>query len=174
VLVAASDSAGTLHDPAGLDPAALAALKAEGRALHDHPRGAKLDREAIIGIDCDIWIPAARPDVIHAGNAGAIRAKLIAQGANIPCTAEAEAALAARGVLVLPDFIANAGGVICAAVEYHGGSEAQALAVIAEKISANTRAVLDEVARSGALPRQAAIALAERRVRAAMATRRFG
>ena len=68
----------------------------------------------------------------------ACKTRLVAQGANIPCTAEAEAMLHARGMLVLPDFIANAGGVICAATEYHGGTEAAAFAAIAEKIGRNT------------------------------------
>ena len=173
VLVAASDTAGTLADPGGLDIAALIRLKAEGRKLHDHPRGKKLDRDAVIDAECDIWIPAARPDVIRADNVARLRTRLVAQGANIPFTSEAEEQLHKRGVLVLPDFIANAGGVICAAVEYHGGSESAALATIVEKITANTRAVLDEARRTGALPRAAAVALAKRRVRAAMATRRW-
>jgi len=92
---------------------------------------------------------------------------------NIPCSAEAEQALAARGVLVLPDFIANAGGVICAAIEYRGGTEAAALAFTAEKIRANTEAVLDEVRRTGSLPRTAAVSLATERVHRAMRTRRW-
>ena len=117
ILVAASDSQGTLADDNGLDVAALIALKDAGRPLHEHTRGRKRDRDFVIEAPCDIWIPAARPDVIHAGNAARLTTKLVAQGANLPCTPEAEAALAARGILVLPDFIANAGGVICAAIE---------------------------------------------------------
>jgi hypothetical protein len=89
--------------------------------------------DAVIDIPCDIWIPPARPDVIHADNVARLQTRLVAEGANIPCSIEAEQALAARGVLVLPDFIANAGGVICAAIEYRGGTEAAALAFIAEK-----------------------------------------
>src|SRR6516165_9484255 len=173
VLVTASDTSGTIADEGGLDLAALAALKAEGRALHDHPRGRKLGMDAVIDIPCDIWIPAARPDVIHADNVGRLKTRLVAEGANIPCSMEAERTLAARGVLVLPDFIANAGGVICAAIEYRGGTEAAALAFIAEKIRANTEAVLDEVRRTGALPRTAAVSLATERVRRATRTRRW-
>jgi glutamate dehydrogenase (NAD(P)+) len=173
VLVGASDTQGTLADDNGLDVAALIALKGEGRALHDHPRGRKLDGDAVIDIPCDIWIPAARPDVIHAGNVARLHTKLVAQGANIPCTPEAEAALASRGVLVLPDFIANAGGVICAAVEYAHGTEAAALAAIDEKIRANTAALLDAVRSRGTLPRAAAAALAKTRIERAMATRRW-
>ena len=173
VLVGASDSQGTIADDNGLDVAALIALKDEGQALHDHPRGRKLDGDAVIDIPCDIWIPAARPDVIHAGNVSRLQTKLIAQGANIPCTKEAEAALAGRGVLVLPDFIANAGGVICAAIEYQGGSEATAFTAIDEKIRSNTAAILDAVRSSGAVPRAAALTLAKTRIERAMATRRW-
>jgi glutamate dehydrogenase (NAD(P)+) len=173
VLVAASDTHGTLADENGLDVAALIALKAAGRALRDHPRGRKLDGDAVIEIASDIWIPAARPDVIHAGNVARLRTRLVAEGANIPCTPEAEAALAARGVLVLPDFIANAGGVICAAVEYRGGSEAAAFAAIDEKIRGNTGAMLARVAADRLLPRAAAIELATARIKQAMRSRRW-
>ena len=173
VLVAASDTSATLHDPDGLDVGDLIALKSRGEPLASSPRGRKLPMDAIIDIDCEIWIPAARPDVLHAGNASRLRAKLVAEGANIPCTPEAEQMLAQRGVLVLPDFIANAGGVICAAIEYHGGTEAAAFAAIDEKIRANTKAVFEEARRDNALPRTAAVALAERRVRKAMQLRRW-
>ncbi|HEV2301347.1 MAG TPA: Glu/Leu/Phe/Val dehydrogenase [Stellaceae bacterium] len=173
VLVAASDSRGTVVDEAGFDVAALTALKAEGRPLCEHPGGRKLERDAVIDIPCDIWIPAARPDVIHKGNVGRLSARLVAEGANIPVSTGAEATLAARGVLVLPDFVANAGGVICAAVEYRGGTEAAAFAMIEEKIRANIEAVLGEVGNTGALPRRAAEVLARTRIAAAMRTRRW-
>lgn len=173
VLVGASDTSGTIADEEGRDLAALMALKAEGRALHDHPRGRKLGMDAVIDIPCDIWIPAARPDVIHADNVARLQTRLVAEGANIPCSIDAEEALATRGVLVLPDFIANAGGVICAAIEYGGGTEAAALALIEKKIRFNTTAVLAEVRRTGALPRTAALSLASARVHRAMRTRRW-
>ncbi len=173
VLVAASDSGGTLEDTDGLDVGDLIALKERGAPLASSPRGRKLPIDAIIDVDCDIWIPAARPDVLHAGNAARLRARLVAQGANIPLTLEAEQILAQRGVLVLPDFIANAGGVICAATEYHGGTETAAFAAIDEKIRANTKAVIEESRQATVLPRAAAVALAERRVRNAMKIRRW-
>ena len=104
VLVGASDTSGTIADQDGLDLAAFLALKAEGPALIDHPRVRKLGTDAVIDIPCDIWIPAARPDVIHAGNVGRLQTRIVAEGANIPLLAEAEQTLATRGVLVLPDF----------------------------------------------------------------------
>jgi glutamate dehydrogenase (NAD(P)+) len=105
--------------------------------------------------------------------AGCLKARLVLQGANIPFTAGAEEVLHARGVLVIPDFVANAGGVICAALEYQGASQAAALAAIEESIRANTRAVLDAAAADQVSPRRAALALATDRVRQAMSCRRF-
>jgi glutamate dehydrogenase/leucine dehydrogenase len=173
LIVGASDSNGTLADPAGLNVNALIALKDVGRPLRDHPNGRKLDGDAVLDIPCDIWIPAARPDVVRADNVARLNTRLIPQGANIPCTAEAEQALHDRGVLVIPDFIANAGGVICASIEYRGGTRQAAFDYIDERIRANTQAVLDDSRRSKTLPRAAAIALAQTRIRAATATRRW-
>lgn len=173
ILVAASDTSGTLADPSGLDVGALIALKEAGKSLHDYYKGSKLAADVILDIDCDIWIPAARPDVVRADNVSRLRTRLMPQGANIPCTPEAERALHERGVLVVPDFIANAGGVICASVEYRGGTQRAAFDYIDERIRANVRAVLEESRRDNVLPRTAATALAERRVRAAMNTRRW-
>src|SRR4026209_1189611 len=102
-----------------------------------------------------------RADVIHKDNVNRLKTKLVPQGANIPFTLEAERVLHEKGVLVLPDFIANAGGVICASVEYHGGIQAQALQTIDEKIHANTEEGVANTQKNGSLPRQAAVALAE-------------
>jgi glutamate dehydrogenase (NAD(P)+) len=173
ILVAASDTSGTLADPVGLDVSALIALKNSGRPLHDHSRGQKLDSDKILDVDCDIWIPAARPDVVRADNVHRLKARLMPQGANIPCTAEAEQALHKRGVLIIPDFIANAGGVICAAVEFQGGTERLAFDSIDTRIRTNTRIVLEDSRRADCLPRTAAVALAERRLRQATQTRRW-
>ncbi len=174
VLVAASDTSGTLSDPRGLDVAALIAFKDQGRRLRDYPHGDKQDSDAIVDVACDVWIPAARPDVLRADNVARLKARLVAQGANIPCTPEAELALHKRGILVVPDFIANAGGVICAAIEYRGGTQRAAFDYIDERIRANTQRVLADSRASGELPRRAAHGLAERRVRAATRTRRWG
>ena len=132
-----------------------------------------MDRDAIVGIDCDIWIPAARPDVITMANVEALRAKLVLQGANIPISPEAEVRLHQRGILNLPDFIVNAGGVICAAIEYHGGTESSAMQAIEERIRRNTRAMLEAMRRRNISPRQAALDLARERVLNAMTYRRF-
>ena len=173
VLVAVADSSGTVHDAAGLDVSRLLALKAAGGSVVEYEGGRHLHRDAIVDAECDIWIPAARPDVVREDNVDRLKTRLVLQGANIPFTAGAEEALHARGVLVVPDFIANAGGVICAALEYQGAGQAAALAAIDEKIRANTQAVLEAATTAHVSPRRAALALATDRVREAMSYRRF-
>jgi glutamate dehydrogenase (NAD(P)+) len=173
VLVGVADSRGAIHRPDGLDFDALVRLKDQGGSVADYPGGERLDRDAVVGLPCDIWIPAARPDVVNKTNVALLQAHLMVQGANIPCTSAAERMLHERGILVVPDFVANAGGVICAAMELQGATEAMALEAIEEKIRRNTRLVLEDVQRRGVLPRQAAVEMAEARVREAMALRRY-
>lgn len=172
-LVAASDSQSAIYYPDGLDIHALIRHKRSGLAVGAFPGGTPLDRDALVGVACDIWLPAARPDVLTTENVHRLKAKLILQGANIPATDEAERWMHEHGILSIPDFIANAGGVICAAVEYHGGNQAQALAAIEEKIRLNTQETLDLAKREKLLPREAAIKLARSRVEAAMRLRRI-
>lgn len=173
ILVGAADSNGSIYHPKGLDLAELIGFKEVGRSVTEAQLGEKGDRDAVIDIECDIWIPAARPDVINESNVDRLQTKLVVQGANIPFTERAEHQLHKRGVLVVPDFIANAGGVICAAVEYHGDSESLAFQVIAEKITTNTRLVLEKAIQKVISPREAAVAMAEQRVRTAMDCRRW-
>jgi glutamate dehydrogenase (NAD(P)+) len=173
ILVAAADSRATVVDQNGLDLEGLLAFKCDGGHFDGFEGAEVRGRDEIIDVDCDIWIPAARPDVIRATNVERLKARLVVQGANIPVTEGAEEALHRQGVISIPDFIANAGGVICAAVEYAGGSRSTAFQVIEEKVRVNTTAVLEESYHSGEAPRSAAIKLAERRVRKAMSYRRW-
>ena len=172
VLVAAADSRGTVFNPKGIDVERLIALKDAGKSVLDYSEGEKFKSDAVIDIECEIWIPAARPDVIHRDNVARLKTKLVPQGANIPFTLEAERILHEKGVLVIPDFIANAGGVICASVEYHGGTQTQAFETIEEKIRTNTDRVLEHARKTGSLPRRSAVLLAEERVKRAMTYRR--
>jgi glutamate dehydrogenase (NAD(P)+) len=173
VLVSVADSEGAVYNPEGLDIKRLLALKEAGHSVIAYNEAQKLDREAVIDVPCDIWIPAARPDVIHEDNVQRLNTKLVVQGANIPFTLGAEQYLHEKGVLCVPDFIANAGGVICAAMEYHGASEAAALECIEEKLHRNTEQVLKMAKKEQILPREAALQLARERVVQAMSFRRF-
>lgn len=174
VIVAVSDSRGGISHPGGLDLDRLAELKSAGRSVTEYPGGTALSADDIVGVPCDIWIPAARPDVVSERNVDRLQARLVAQGANIPFTSGAERDLHRRGVLVIPDFVANAGGVICAAMEYHGATRSAAFAAIEEMLRENTREVLQQSLDEGVSPRDAAAAIAVQRVRRAMDNRRWG
>lgn len=173
IAVAVSDSQGTIYNPNGLDVEKLRALKDTGKSVVEYDNGESLDRDAIIDVECDIWIPAARPDVIHEDNVHRLKTRMVVEGANIPITHGAEKILHDQGILCIPDFIANAGGVICASMEYHGSSQSAALATIEEKLRRNTREVLETSRREQILPREAAMKMARKRIDRAMSFRRW-
>lgn len=171
-IIAVSDIQGAIWNPAGLDVAALGAHKRSVGSLTGFPGGTAMPRDDILTLDCDLLVPAAQPDVVTVDNAEKISASVILEGANIPLTAEAEAQLADRGVLCIPDVVANAGGVICAAAEYRGAGHAEAFAEIEEKIRDTTGELLDRVRRQNLSPRAAAVQMADGRLHAAGALHR--
>lgn len=173
VLVAVADSNGAIHNADGLDVERLLQLKSDGRSVLDYEDAEKLERDAVIDVECDIWIPAARPDVVNAENVQRLNTRLVVEGANIPFTEEAEKYLHEKGVLCIPDFIANAGGVICAAMEYQGASQSAVMQTIEEKLRRNTAQVLEVSKQQQILPREASIKLAMQRINTAMSFRRY-
>ena len=145
VLVAASDSRGRCRvHPRARRRRADRPQAARRGPVADFPGADEVSHEALLALPCEIWVPAARPDVFTVANVDQLQAKILLEGANIPASPEAEELLHAKGVLVLPDFVANSGGVICAAVEYAGGTATQAFAAIEERIRANTGQMLDD------------------------------
>jgi glutamate dehydrogenase (NAD(P)+) len=173
VLVAVADSSGAIHNVDGLDVDALLTLKQQGQGVTEYGNARRMDHDDLIAVGCDIWIPAARPDVINESNVNRLNTRLVVEGANIPLTHGAEAVLHEKGILCIPDFIANAGGVICAAMEYQGASQSAALQTIEEKIRRNTSLVLETVQHKHISPREAAMKIAMERINKAMSLRRF-
>jgi len=117
-IVAASDSSGATLNPHGLDPGALLRHKRESGRLVDYPGGEPIDNAALLATDCDVLIPAALEQQITAANAERVRARLVVEGANGPTTPEADQILEAAGVVVVPDILANAGGVVVSYFEW--------------------------------------------------------
>jgi len=173
LLIGTCDSTGSIYNSQGIDVKKLIDLKAAGKSISDYPDAQKGHRDAVIDMECDIWIPAARPDVIHQDNVGRLRTRLVIEGANIPITHDAETSLHKRGILVIPDFIANAGGVICAAMEYKGATQTAAFEAIQERLRQNTRQILNDVKGKQVLPRQAAIDMALQRIKRAVSYKRW-
>jgi len=163
-IVGVSDSKGAVYNPEGLDYEKLVKAKETTGAVKNYAGGRIMECVALFGLKVDILIPGARPDVISKKNVHDVKAKLVVEAANIPATTEAERILHDRGVLVIPDFIANAGGVITGAVECAGGTEEDAFKMIRNKVAENTKIVLDMVKDKKMLPRVAAKKIARERV----------
>jgi glutamate dehydrogenase (NAD(P)+) len=174
VVVAVSSVHGALHDPDGLDvPRLLALREAHGdAAVAEYGRVLPLGKELLA--PCDVLVPAATQDVIDKDWAGRITAGMVVEGANLPTTPAAQEVLAARGITVVPDFIANAGGIIAAAF----GMDARyspfpvvpstVMTAVSAKLRANAALVVREAGRLGGTTHDAARALAQDRVLAAM------
>lgn len=118
-VVALADSHGTLVNESGMDVAEVLALKATGKSVHDAAAyGTPADADAVIESACDVLIPAALEEVITAKNAGSVMATVVLEIANGPVTPDADALLTARAVGVVPDVLANAGGVTVSYFEW--------------------------------------------------------
>jgi glutamate dehydrogenase/leucine dehydrogenase len=117
-IVAVSDITGGVYADSGLDVNRLADWCEEGNALADCDEYDAMTNEELLAADVDVLVPAATEQVLTEANAAAVRAKMIVEGANGPTTADADAILADRGVIVLPDILANSGGVIASYVEW--------------------------------------------------------
>jgi len=118
-LVAISDSSGTVYDPNGIDVETAMNVKNRTGKVINYPKGEKIaDPKASLYVDAEIVAPDAMENQITIENVDKVKAKLIVEGANGPTTPEAEAKLAERGAIVVPDFLANAGGVVMSYLEW--------------------------------------------------------
>jgi glutamate dehydrogenase (NAD(P)+) len=117
-LVAITDVGGGVANPDGLDPAALKAHLSETGSIAGAPGTQPIDNDALLAMDVDLLVLAALEGQVTAENAGAVRAKVIAEGANGPVTPDADPILAERGIVTVPDILCNAGGVIVSYFEW--------------------------------------------------------
>lgn len=174
-VVSVSTAAGALHDPNGLDIPTLLELRREhGDGLVSTLPELKIEPGAELFVDADIVVPAALQDVIDTSNVRQINAGLLVEAANLPTSQKAQAMLREAGVVVIPDFVANAGGVISAAFAMDARYSAfrpeteQIYDTVSTKLRANTAQVIHETERRGSTSHEAARALAEDRVKRAM------
>ena len=120
-VVAVSDLSGGVHRPDGIDVAALEQWTDRNVWVRGFPGGDAIGGDQLFEVDCEVLIPAAVQEVIHAGNAHDITAAVVLEGANTPTTLEGDRILRDRGVLVVPDILANAGGVTVSYFEWLQG-----------------------------------------------------
>ena len=167
-VVCVSDSKGAIHDESGLDYDKLMRVKHEkGTVTAYESAGAKkIDGAALFGLPVTVLIPGARPDVVNESNKNAVRCKLFVEAANIPVSEKIEEEFWKRGIIFIPDFVANAGGVISSYVEFIDGTEQQMFKTVEQKIVKNTRLVMEEALRTKLNPRDVARRIARERVMA--------
>lgn len=170
-IVAVSDSKGVIYNPKGLDVHKLETVKKESGSVINYKDGRVLPNEEMFGLNVNVLIPAALSDVINKNNVNNIKAKVIVEAANIPMREEIEKILYTMDVLIVPDFVANAGGVISSYVEYIGKNTDFMFKIVEEKIKKNVKLVLDESKKRNINPREAALNIAKERVRKAMKNR---
>ena len=117
-VVAISDSRGGVYNPRGIDPLKALRYKERAGTVVGMPGASRISNEDLLVLKCDILIPAALENVITLHNAEQVKAKIVAEGANGPTTPHADEVLARKGVMVLPDILANAGGVTVSYFEW--------------------------------------------------------
>jgi glutamate dehydrogenase (NAD(P)+) len=117
-MIGVSDATGAIRSDAGIDADELAMHLREGGQLTEFPRTEVISPDDLLAIECDVLIPAALGGMIHEGNADRINTRMIIEGANSPTTPAADEILHEKGVHVVPDVMANAGGVVCSYFEW--------------------------------------------------------
>lgn len=117
-LIAVGDHTGYFHNPEGFNPYRLRQHVEQHQTIMGYPNGSKISREEFFGVAADIFVPAALENQVGAAEAEALQVRLVAEGANGPCSPEGEAVLDRRGIDVLPDVFANAGGVTVSYYEW--------------------------------------------------------
>jgi glutamate dehydrogenase/leucine dehydrogenase len=117
-MVAASNAQGAIRNDAGIDANSLEDFICQGGELPEYGAAESIEPADLLEVPCDVFIPAALGGMIHRGNADQMKCRMIIEGANSPTTPDADVMLNQNGVFVIPDVMANAGGVVCSYFEW--------------------------------------------------------
>lgn len=167
-IIAVSEADGTIFNKDGLDVGKLIRLKEQKKSFKSYLKAKRLPLNKIYELAVDILIPAAVSDVINQRNYNKVKAKIIVEGANIPIPEEIENRLWKKGIVIVPDFVANGGGVISSFAEWSGQPLERMFKMVEQKIKKATFEVLRESLKKKRNPRQVALVLAKERVLKAM------
>ena len=172
-VVAVSDSKGTIYDSKGLDIEKLIAVKENTGAVTNYSSGSakKMETKDLFSLDVDVLLPGARPDSINESNFNLVKADIIVEAGNIPMQESLEERFYRKGVVVIPDFVANAGGVISSWIEYENDKQPTPKSVINRmfkevetRIKKNTKKVLDKADKENISARKAAMEIVRERL----------
>jgi glutamate dehydrogenase/leucine dehydrogenase len=171
-VVAVADRHGAVFAKDGLDRKPMQRIINERKNISEYPGAKKLSHDAFWKLPVDVLIPASVTDVINEKNKNSIRTKVIVEAGNIPMREKIETELFQKGILIVPDFVANAGGVISSYAEYRGYNPKRMFETVQRKVSAATRTVLTESIKRRKNPRMVALEIAKERVEEAMQQRK--
>ncbi len=163
-IVAIADTTASVYDESGLDKKIVSGLIYRKESLDKYPKEKRIAPDDFWSLPIDILIPASVTDIINEKNKNNIKAKLIVEAGNIPMSDEIEKEFFNKGIMIVPDFVANAGGVISSYSEYKGYHPKKMLEMVDRKISKNLRIILKESIKKGKNPREAGIEIAMKRI----------
>lgn len=170
-VIAIADQHGAVIQPTGFAPAAIETIIKERQSITNYPNATVVSQADFFRQPVDILIPASVTDVINPDNKQHVQAKLIVEGGNIPMSEAIEEELVQRGIIIVPDFVANAGGVISSYAEYRGYNPKRMFTVITERITKTTRLIMSESLKTKQSARQIGQRIAEERVQTKMTVR---
>ncbi len=179
-IIALSDLSGGVYNPKGLDIEEAFKYSRDHHRLRGWPEAEQITNEELFEIECDILVPAALESVINRHNCGKIKTKIIAEAANNPTTPEADRCLHENGVAIIPDILANSGGVCVSYFEWvhniqrFAWTETQALQELQKRMKEAYHATSQRSQREGVSQREAAFMIAIERVAAATNLRGVG
>jgi glutamate dehydrogenase/leucine dehydrogenase len=166
-IIGLANLSATIFEKDGFDEEIIEKIAEKKGRLTDYPKGKRIKAEDFWGLPVDILIPASVTDVINEKNKNKIKAKIIVEAGNIPMSEKIERGLSKKGILIVPDFVANSGGVISSYSEYRGYHPTRMFELVEEKIAKNTGLVLKEALKKKINPREVALKIAMKRVREA-------
>lgn len=159
-ITAIADVAGAIYSPDGFNDQIIKKVISKKIPLTQAFNSKRIAREDFWSLPVDILIPASVTDVINESNKNSLKAKIIVEAGNIPMSESIEAELSLRGILIIPDFVANAGGVISSYAEYRGYNAKRMFDLVKRKITKSTEEVLGQSARTKKYPRAVAMQIA--------------
>ena len=163
-IVAATGSRGGVYDANGLDLEKLLKLKSQNKPMTEYPTGKKIKHSEVFELPVDILIPASVTDVINESNKDKIKAKIIVEGANIPMRENIENVLFKKGIIIVPDFVANAGGVISSYAEYKGCNPKQMFEMVEKRLRFCAKEIMEKSIAEKRNPRKVAMEIALKRI----------
>lgn len=167
-VVALADKSATLYSEEGFDKKIIEKLINHHQSLNHYPSAErmKIKPEEFWPLNVDVLIPASTTDVINDSNKNKIRPKIIVEAGNIPMAESIENELYKRGILIVPDFVANSGGVISSYAEYRGYNPKHMFEIVERKITKSARKVLKTALKQKENPRKIALGLAKKKIKA--------